>query len=245
MAMTNRERFLMARAAESNYRSRLLQVSRQINALVQGHAQAGQDSLAQIQQSLRGYADLITPWAETVARYMVADVSRRNLKGWQVSGEAISRALLVELEQAPTGSIYAQLQQEQVELIRSLPLKAAARINHLATQSLVSGARSTELAKEVYATGKVTAARAKMIARTEVSRSSSNLVQARSVYVGSEGYIWRTSRDGDVRPTHRKQQGKFIRWSAPPKTDAGLAPYHAGCGPNCRCWPDPVLPDLY
>lgn len=174
---------------------------------------------------------------------MVADVSRRNLKGWQANAEAINKALQAELTYAPTGSIFAALQLEQVELIRSLPIEAAERVSRLAQQAMVGGNRSTDLAKEIYATGHVTASRAKMIARTEVSRASSNLTRARSEYVGSEGYIWRTSRDGDVRPTHRAQQGKFILWTDPPKTDKGLAPYHAGCGPNCRCWPDPVLPN--
>lgn len=192
---------------------------------------------------LRGYADLLLPWAETVAKAMVLDVAQRNLKAWTQQSDDISRALRVEIENAPTGHLYSQLMNEQVSLIRSLPIDAAERVHERVLTATYSGQRADTLEAEILNTGKVTASRAKMIARTEVSRSASKLTQARAQYVGSEGYIWRTSRDGDVRPTHKAQEAKFIKWTEPPKTDKGLAPYHAGCGPNCRCFPEPVFPD--
>ncbi len=170
-------------------------------------------------------------------------MARRNLKGWKQSGDDIRRALLVELEQAPTGSLYAQLMQSQVTLIKSLPRQAAERVHELTTTAMTTGVRANTIAAAILETGKVSAAKAKTIARTEVSRTASNFTQARSIAAGSEGYIWRTSGDGDVRDTHKKMNGKFVRWDSPPKTDKNLAPYHAGCGPNCRCYPDPVLPE--
>lgn len=192
---------------------------------------------------LRGYADLLHPWAETVAKYMVADVARRNLRAWEKNSEAIGRAIAVELEQAPTGSLYHMLMSDQVTLIKSIPLSAAERVHELTKNAMLGGHRAETLVADILNTGGITKARAKLIARTEVARTASNFTRARSEYAGSEGYIWRTSGDGDVRDTHRKMNGKFVRWDAPPKTDPGLAPYHAGCGPNCRCYPDPVLPE--
>ena len=234
----------MARAAESNYSSRLRQVARQIDAIVKGLSPEGVIEDDKIIRALTGYADLITPWAETVARYMVADVSRRNARSWKQSGEEMSRALRVELEQAPTGGIFTALMQEQVALIKSLPLEAALRVHRLTTEAKLSGARADTVAAEILRTGEVSASRARLIARTEVSRTASNFTRARAQFVGSEGYIWRTSGDSDVRSTHRAMNGKYVPWNDPPKTDPGLEPYHAGCGPNCRCYPDPVLPDL-
>uniref|UniRef100_A0A3B0MF58 Phage head morphogenesis domain-containing protein n=1 Tax=Arsenophonus endosymbiont of Trialeurodes vaporariorum TaxID=235567 RepID=A0A3B0MF58_9GAMM len=58
--------------------------------------------------------------------------------------------------------------------------------------------------------GKVTASRAKMIARTELGRATQALTQARALAIGSTGYIWRTAHDGDVRPSHKKLEGQFI-----------------------------------
>lgn len=201
------------------------------------------DVASKIEQTLRHYADLIGPWAETTARWLVADVARRNLNAWKTNSADMGRALRDELLNAPTGSYYALLMREQVDLIKSLPLDAAQRVHDLSQEALIKGERASTIAAKIMETGHVTASRAKLIARTEVSRTASTLTQARAQYAGSDGYIWRTSRDGDVRPTHRAQEGRYIRWSTPPKTDKGLAPYHAGCGPNCRCYPEPVFPN--
>lgn len=234
----------MARAAESNYSSRLRQVARQIDAIVRGLSPDGVVEDDKIIRALTGYADLLAPWAESVARYMVADVSRRNARSWKNTGEDMSRAMRVELEQAPTGSIFSALMQEQVTLIKSLPLEAAMRVHNLTMEAKLGGKRADVVAAEILKTGHVTASRARLIARTEVSRTASNFTRARAQFVGSEGYIWRTSGDSDVRSTHRAMNGKYVPWNDPPKTDPGLDPYHAGCGPNCRCFPEPVLPDL-
>lgn len=202
-----------------------------------------QDVASKIERTLRSYADLISPWAETVARYMVADVARRNLRAWRENSADMGRALRDELMNAPTGSYYALMMAEQVKRIKSLPLDAAQRVHDLAQEAMITGERASTIAAKIMETGHVSASKAKLIARTEVSTAASTLTQARAQYAGSEGYIWRTSRDGDVRPTHRAQEGRYIRWTSPPRTDKGLAPYHAGCGPNCRCYPEPVFPN--
>lgn len=195
-------------------------------------------------KALDDYSRLIGPWARSVAEYMVADVARRNAKAWREQGAEMSRGLRAEIEQAPIGAVYQSLMAEQVDLITSLPRDAAERVNRLATESMIDGERSGSIQEEIMRTGQVSENRARMIARTEVSRAATTLTQARATYAGSDGYIWRTVGDLDVRHTHRKMEGKFVRWDSPPKTDASLAPYHAGAGPNCRCFPEPVLPDL-
>lgn len=237
----------MARASESSYNTRLRQIALQIDAIVKGTVPDGRidnELRSSVVSLLEKYAELIEPWAKSVARYMIADVNRRNLRGWEQIGSEMSKALRTEILHAPTGMLYTALQAEQVTLIKSLPLKAAQRIHDLTDEALTSSRRAESIQEDILATGKVSAARARLIARTEVSRTASNLTQARAMFAGSEGYIWRTSKDADVRPTHQDQEGKYIRWGSPPKTDKNLDPYHAGCGPNCRCYPDPVLPDL-
>lgn len=234
----------MARAAESDYNRKLQQIARQVDMIVRGIAP--QDVIDQflserIQRALTQYSELITPWAEATATMMVANVSRRNANAWKAMSEEIGKALATELHQAPTGHVFHQKMLEQVQLIKSIPLDAAERVHELTKKALVSGARADTIAHEILRTGEVSASKARTIARTEVSRTASTLTQARAEFAGSEGYIWRTSKDGDVRPTHREQEGQYVRWTKPPKTDAGLAPYHAGCGPNCRCFPDPVF----
>jgi SPP1 gp7 family putative phage head morphogenesis protein len=233
--------------AERSYAARLRSVARAVQNIIEGFAHDGfvdQGAERYIRHTLERYAEQLRPWAESVSRYMLADVERRNLQAWKRLSKDMGRSLRAEIEQAPTGMVFQALMSQQVELIQSLPRKAAQRVHALVQEGLVDSRRADEIAKMIRASGKVTASRATLIARTEVARAASSFTQARAMYAGSEGYIWRTSEDGAVRPTHKAQNGKYVRWDDPPQTDKGLAPYHAGCGPNCRCFPDPVLPDF-
>jgi len=215
-----------------------------VGVIVNGFSPDGKPdarAIAEIERALRGYAVLIEPWSQSVARWMVASASRRNARAWEALSDDMGKALRVELEQAPTGALFQALVSEQVGLITSIPIDAAQRVQKIAAEFLVTGQRADVLSKEIMRSGEVSKSRADLIARTEVSRSAASFTQARATFAGSEGYIWRTSRDGTVRPTHKAQEGKYIKWTSPPKTDPGLAPYHAGCGPNCRCYAEPVF----
>lgn len=174
---------------------------------------------------------------------MLADVNNRNLVAWKQHSDELGRSLRADIHHAPMGGVYRDILRENVKLIKSLPQKAAIEVHQKVQEGMLKSTRSTEIAKEILKTSSVPAWRAKLIARTEVSRASVVLTQARAMAIGSQGYIWRTVGDGDVRPTHKEQDGKYILWSTPPKTDKSLAPYHAGCGPNCRCWPEPMFPE--
>lgn len=231
-----------ARTARNLYASRLRAVARQVGVLVKGLSPTGDPADApKIGAALRSYAQTIRPWAESVAQFMVADVYRRDHAMWRKNSAEIGKGLRRELEQAPTGTILARLQSEQVELIQSIPLAAAQRVHHLAQEALFDGTRASEVAKKILDTEGVSLSKATLIARTEVARASSNLVQARSQYAGSIGYVWRTSDDGDVRESHARMEGQYVRWSSPPTLDKMTG--HAGTLPNCRCFAEPIFPD--
>jgi SPP1 gp7 family putative phage head morphogenesis protein len=152
----------------------------------------------------------------------------------------MSLALRQEVENAPTGHTMKTLLAEQVHLIRSIPTEAAQRVHRLVIEGHGS-TRAGDIAKEIMRSGNVTKSRAELIALTETSRAASTLTQARAQHIGSEGYIWRTSKDSHVRDSHRKMEGRFVRWDSPPTLD-GLTG-HAGCLPRCRCYPEPVIPE--
>lgn len=196
---------------------------------------------AQITAALRQYAETIKPWADSVSKAMLADVARRDAAMWRKASSTLALHLRKELESAPTGAALRALQQSQVELIRSIPLEAAERVHKLAEGALLSSGRAKELAADILRTQDVTESRAMLIARTEVARASSNLVQVRAQHAGSDGYIWRTSEDSDVRESHDKMEGKYVRWAHPPTLDNLTG--HAGALPNCRCFAEPVFPD--
>ena len=241
---TVRERraFSDVRRAEARYATQLRSVASQIGAIVRGLApDGGVPDPDVVERALRSYSQILRPWAKSVGARMLADVQRRDWAVWKSLASDMSDAMRAELAAAPTGEALRRLLDEQVELITSIPLDAARRVHKLALEARTSGSRADTIVKEIMRSGHVSKSRANLIARTEVARTASGLVQARATFAGSEGYIWRTVEDSAVRRSHKKMSGRFVRWDSPPTTDGLIG--HAGQLPNCRCYPEPVLPD--
>lgn len=238
--------WLNARNAETQYNSKLQKLARHVGDIIKGMSPDGTMASAEpIIRVLSQYAKIIEPWARSVSKYMLADVSRRNEKAWIEHGNDMGKALRRTITETPLGYTFQALINENVDLITSLPRGAALRVQHQVQEGMIKSTRSSDIAKDILATGHVTASRAKLIARTEVSRAAVTLTQVRAQALGSVGYIWRSMDDGRVRPEHKAMDGKYVRWDDPPSfpSEPTLGAYHAGCGPNCRCFPEPVLPD--
>ncbi|NSX05080.1 phage head morphogenesis protein [Cupriavidus gilardii] len=212
-----------------------------MGALVNGFPPGDPSAAPTIEQLLRRYAEALTPWAEATAARMLAEVNRRDEQAWMAQAKEMSRALQQEIRSAPTGATMRALMAEQVGLIRSIPIEAAERVHKLTIEGLENSSRASEISKAIQASGEVAKSRADLIARTEVARTASALTEARALHVGSPGYIWKTSGDSDVRDSHRKMNGQFVRWDDPPTLDGMTG--HAGQFPNCRCWCEVVVPE--
>jgi SPP1 gp7 family putative phage head morphogenesis protein len=229
-----------ARQTELRFSRELRKVAREIGRIVAGFDLNSPAAVARVRQSLDRYAEIIGPWAEHAVARIQADLDRADAKAWRRHAKSMSAALRAELDRADVRGAMNRLAADQVRLIKSLPTEAAERVHRLTQQGLTSGGRAKEVAAEIARTGEVTASRATMIARTETSRTATTLTETRATFVGSEGYIWRTSKDGDVRHSHKKMEGQFVRWDSPPELDGMVG--HAGCFPHCRCYPEPVIP---
>lgn len=231
-----------ARRAEANYMRQLRKVANQITEIVRTLRPKNPRDTLRLQTTLRKYSEVVRPWAESVGQKMLAEAAIEERRGWRQYTEQMGAALRQELDKAPTGEVMREQLAAQVELITSLPTEAAQRVSELSQRALVTGAREDEVLELIMKTGEVTAARARTIARTEVGRAQTALTKARAEFVGSEGYIWRTAQDVDVRDSHRKMNGKFVRWDSPPTLDGMVG--HAGALPNCRCYPEVVVPEI-
>ncbi|EGD4690695.1 phage head morphogenesis protein [Escherichia coli] len=168
---------------------------------------------------------------------------RKNDEQWRKHSKTISRELRNLVNSAPPGQVMKSIVAEQVKYIKSLPLEAADRvydIQNRATEAVVTGGRAEHFAKEIAASGDIAKSRAGLIARTELGRATGALDQARALSIGSNGYIWRTAEDGDVRHSHQEMEGKFVEWGKPPTLDGMTG--HAGELPNCRCYKEIVFP---
>ena len=239
-----RERFQQSRLAEKAYARRLKMVARQVGDIIRAFAPNGVVSDQKgLNEALKKYSEALEPWAKQVAAQMLAEVSSRDLKAWTSLGTEMVKALKKEIRYAPIGQAMKGLMAEQVNLIKSLPLDAAQRVHKLSIEAIAGGSRAKEIQKDILRSGKVTASRAMTIARTETTRTSTALVESRARFIGSEGYIWRTAGDSDVRERHKHLEGTFHKWNNPPVAGDHGVRAHAGAIYNCRCYPEPVIPD--
>jgi len=245
-----KRRFEIASSLEMEYTHQLRTLTRHIDHLikllinVEMSEQEIKSSSERIEWLLNDYAKAINPWANATAEKIIQRVHKVNETEWIQLGRLMGRELRKELNEAPTGNVTRIFLSEQVRLITSLPLEAAKRVHELTLEAITEGARADEIAGRILETGRITEKRAVLIARTEIARTASALTIARSESIGCTHYYWRTSRDSNVRDSHKKMDGKIIAFNDPPKVDEKVEPYHAGCIWNCRCYIEPILDDL-
>lgn len=193
----------------------------------------------QLERQLKEYSKSLEPWARRQAENLLLKISAANRRAMRANARAIGQGTRLVAEGA-VGATAAKLMDEQVELIKSIPLKAAERAQKLALEAVVNGDRASEVAERLMKSSRVGESDAILIARTETARANSVLTQARATAIGSTHYIWRTSQDAAVRESHRKMEGKVEAWNAPPALDDGTQG-HPGTFPNCRCYPEPIF----
>lgn len=229
---------------EKKYGRQLRQIASYIDSIVKGFDVTDETVYPSIVTALRKYAESLDVWAVNASSRILMDVALRDEKTWLIYAQDMSVGVRKEIRETDVGVVMQKLLSDQVGLIKSLPLNAAQRVQDLATNAIIDGQRASGVVEAILATGDITKARANTIARTEISRATTAFTEARAKDLGSDGYIWRTSEDSDVRHEHAELNGKFIRWDSPPIADKKSGTRaHAGCIWNCRCYPEPVIPE--
>ena len=214
--------------------------ARQLTAVASKIAEVARRDPQKAEQALREYAEVIDPWARQAAATMVAGVRRKNDQAWRSLAGRMGLDVRTLLSSGEVGDAVRERIEENASLIRSMVIGAADQVGGIVRENMAAGSRAEDLAKRIERVGEVNQSRALTIARTEVSKAGTALTTARARSVGSTGYIWRTTRDGDTRESHRAMEGKFVEWDNPPTIDRMTG--HAGEFPNCRCYPEPVIP---
>ncbi|QDX92059.1 phage head morphogenesis protein [Brevibacillus laterosporus] len=199
------------------------------------------------------YNPLFLEYAEASAMKMVTHLFSDAGRTWRQAAKTNSKGRLIfqALQKEMRGPIGAavRLQAERnAEVIKSLPIDIAKQVNEHVLREAIKGTRSSEIAlqiKEFFP--EESKAKANLIARTEVSKTSTALTQARCEFVGADWYIWRTSEDSRVRGSHRLMDGVIVKWNDPPSPEKldgetrTFGHYHAGEIFNCRCYAEPVI----
>lgn len=236
--------WLKARRTEIRYASQLRKIARHVGDIVQGFDPDNWTGNLWLTTALRRYADTIEPWAQSVAKSMVAEAAARDKTAWNAMSAQMGVALRKELETAPIGDVLRQSMQQQVTLIKSIPLEAAERVHGLVYEGMFTATRPKEIAAEIMRQGDVSRSKAMLIARTETGRVSTELTKARALHVGSEYFTWRTAGDSDVREDHKKLNLKVFKWTEPPIADERTGTRALpGSIWNCRCVGIPLLED--
>lgn len=127
---------------------------------------------------------------------------------------------------------------QNAQLITSLPDQELERVAGYIERGLQDGTSIREIEKDIQKSFGITRRRAKLIARDQTTKLNASLTKLRQQEVGVTEYVWQTSGDERVRPTHRANDGKTFRWDKPPATG------HPGSDVNCRCVAIPVLDNL-
>ena len=137
----------------------------------------------------------------------------------------------------------ARAQAEQVDLIKTLPRTAAEKAQEMAEKAaLETGDRSDKLIAQLQGLepGYPEFA-ARRLARTEIAKSQSLLVEAQAKDAGVTHYVWCTMDDEAVRDSHKKLDGQIFRFDDLSDKDGDGCPA-PGQIYNCRCYARPLLP---
>lgn len=139
--------------------------------------------------------------------------------------------------------------QENVALIKSIPSEFFGDLEKTLARDIADGARAGQLAESIEEELGVTEDRAALIARDQVGKFYGDLNEARQTELGIESYVWRTADDERVRgnpegkypkadPSHYDRNGQEFQWDDPPEDGNPGEPV------NCRCYAEPVIPEL-
>lgn len=254
---TLRGKFKPSSAAEKEFYKQLRKVAKTSSSIVEAFVDLDKVTIKDNQRmtkALQDYSKLIEPWARSQSARMIEKVKKSNTRAYKNKSELIGTLLESNLREGGVDMTAMLLMEEQVALIKSIPLEAGQRAQKIAFEAALSGTRAqvnedtlAELREQLKDTPHVVESRAKLIAITETARANASINQARAMEFGSKKYRWHNSGDGAVRDSHKYYKGKpmegqIFSWDKPPTLDDGTKG-HPGTFPRCRCYAEPVFDD--
>lgn len=197
-------------------------------------------------------SEALEMYARQAAERMVVGRLQANARTWRQAARSSMRSgeIFTSLRRelaGPVGDRARELVLRNSRLITTFPHEVAALVAARAAAHYAGGGRSLTLAQSDKLLSRATRVRARLIARTEVSKASTALTQARAEDLGLVWYVWQTSEDSRVRFSHRRMDRVLCRWSDPPNPESlahqgrSAGHYDPGNIFNCRCFPAPLL----
>lgn len=250
---TIKGKFKPSSAAEAEFYRALRRVAEASGHIVDQHVDGVKiDNNFELQARLKDYSEKITPWATRQSAKLLEQVQRSNKRAYSNKSKLMGKILDFNFAQSDVGKIALRLLNEQVALIKSIPIESGLRAQKLAYEAILHGTRAevdpnvvADIQEQLGLSTDIAISRAKLIAVTETARANASINQARAVAVGSNQYEWHNSGDGAVRESHRiykgkPMQGMVFSWDSPPTLSDGMKG-HPGNFPNCRCFAFPIF----
>lgn len=216
--------------------------------------------LGAVGESAEVRADAMAPWLETAVeraarRALLAlrpDALRARLEALakrtsQWSKDQLKRQLHSALGVDPLmlePNVQAQIAawiDQGVDRIRSLSEAHVERVRRVLHDAPL-GTSPRDLVSRIREVTIATPAQARTIARTEISTLQATVMQARHERLGITSYIWSTSGDARVRPSHAALNGQEFSYNDPPVTSEDGRRNNPGQDFSCRCVAIPVIP---
>lgn len=228
---------------EKAYRGRVTRAYKRIATIVQGiiskHVTAaGQiDDPIAMRRELENYGEQIGRWAEGFWGKLLPQQQKLLERDWKAKG------IKLPAHASNVQAAIAAAQAEQVELIKTLPRNAAEKAQEIAEKAaMATGDRADKLIAQLQGLepGYPEFA-ARRLARTEIAKSQSLLVEAQAKDLGVTHYVWCTMDDEAVRDSHKKLDGQIFRFDDLSDKDGDGCPA-PGQIYNCRCYARPLLP---
>ena len=235
---------------EQEYKNSLKALIKSISSMLQNISNPSEiiSMLREISNS-----ESMANFAGTVASRMITGLTIQSARTWRaaasqsIRGRAIHQALVNEMN-GMIGVRIKELIAENAKLISSFPSDISQEIASHISKLELQGQRPSAITESIVSQfPHIAKSRISLVARTETSKASSALTQARSEELNLNWYVWRTSKDARVRSSHRHMEGVLINWGDIPnpellnheKSTAGS--YHAGNVWNCRCYSEPLI----
>jgi SPP1 gp7 family putative phage head morphogenesis protein len=250
MSAKRGQTFGPAQRLEKQYAAAIGKITRRILAPIKPEASL-EEWLNEIAE--RSQAADVQEASDLLARQMCHQVNIKNARTWREAAAKSQRSrelhrLLQKEMEGPVGIQVQRLIQANAGYISSVPLDAARVLASEVTKAQQAGARAGTISKMMKQRfPELLRSRVHLISRTEVSKASLALTEARCQELNIEFAEWLTSDDVRVRTSHKLMNKVIFPWNDLPSPErlagekSSLGAYGPGGCPNCRCVVAPVL----
>lgn len=193
-------------------------------------------------------------FSEALAGKMITGLFADVGRNWREAARYNSktREMYMRLMKSMAGERGRRVQdmvRENAALIQTLPLSTAEQVSDYAAEQAAKGRRPEDIEAEILKLfPNRTRARSKLIARTEMAKYHTAMIQADCQDLGHNWYFWRCVRDERSRSAHKRMNGILCCWDDPPNPEALFPGYQKPYGRyppggtfNCRCTPEPLI----